>query len=343
MFGTKGGQGLFFEDFAVGQWWELPIPRTLTDGDRALYTALTGDRTPAYCGPSLVHPLAVFHTVFGQTVRVISLNAVANLGYARMKWGAPVEVGDTLTTRIDIVGLKENSSGASGIVWVDTVGRNQHGVEVIRFTRWVMVRKRSEAPTAYRNTPVIPDLPAWLTANELELPSTPLPTIAQTGSPLRWSDYTVGERIAHWDGMTVTEAEHMSFTRLFQNSAKVHFDARAMQGRPLVYGGVVISLAYALSFNGLENRVGIRAINGGTHANPVYAGDTLYAYTEVLDAAKLGGGVGALRLRMVVVKNREPWAGPFLEPQIADPRNPARSAHRSDVVLDLDYWDLVPT
>lgn len=341
-FGDKGGRGLFFEDFAVGQVFDLPLPRTITAGDVAQYIALTGDRTPKYCGPSgYVHPLVTFHTVFGQTVRTISLNAVANLGYARMLWGAPVEVGDTLHTSIEIIGLKENSSGTSGIVWVDTVGRNQHDVEVLRFTRWVMVRKQHEATTLYREDPVVPSLPSWLTADELDVPDALAPTFRETRSQRAFGEYEIGERIAHIDGMTLTEADHMSFTRLFQNSAKVHFDARAMDGKPLVYGGVVISLAYALAYHGLENRWGLRAVNGGTHANPTYAGDTLYAYTEVIDAKKLKGDRGALRLRLVCTKNLEPWADEAFEPMVEHPKKPGKQKHHPNVVLDLDYWEVV--
>ena len=93
----KGWQGNYFEDFALGTRLDCPPDRTLTAGDAAAYIALTGDRTAAFCGSSQqAHPLVVFHTVFGQTVRPISLNARANLGYAGIRWGAPVFFGDTL-------------------------------------------------------------------------------------------------------------------------------------------------------------------------------------------------------------------------------------------------------
>ena len=77
---------------------------------------------------------------------------------------------------------------------------------------------------------------------------------AAAGSPHRLGDYEVGERIDHVDGVTLTDAEHMMATRLWQNTAKVHFNTDARpDGRRLVYGGHVISLARALSFNGLAN------------------------------------------------------------------------------------------
>ena len=130
------------------------------------------------------------------------------------------------------------------------------------------------------------------------------------GSMYRYDSYEVGERIDHVDGMTIDEAEHRLATRLYQNPARVHFSAHAARagrfGRCLVYGGHVLSVARALSFNGLGNVLHIAAINGGAHANPVFAGDTVYAWSEVLDKAELAGhpDLGALRLRLVATKDR---------------------------------------
>src|SRR5690606_17769444 len=85
-----------------------------------------------------------------------------------------------------------------------------------------------------------------------------------SGSPYAYDDYEIGERIDHRDGMTLEEAEHAMATRLYQNTARVHFDAHEQKesrfGRRLVYGGHVISLARALSFNGLGNAVKVAAI-----------------------------------------------------------------------------------
>ncbi len=120
------------------------------------------------------------------------------------------------------------------------------------------------------------------------------------GEPHRLGDYAVGEVIDHVDGVTIEEAEHMLATRLWQNTAKVHFDATtAPDGKRLIYGGHVISLARALSFNGLANAQMIVALNGGAHANPCFAGDTVRAWSEVLDKAETDApGVGAIRLRL---------------------------------------------
>lgn len=337
----KGWTGNYFEDFELGAKLTCPIPRTIRSGDASAYIALTGDRTPVFCGPSeRVHPMVTFHAVFGQTVRLISLNARANLGYADIRWHAPVVLGDTLSTELEIVGLKENSSGTTGIVWVRNVGRNQRGETVLTFDRWVMVKKRGSEPTAYATDAVVPTLPKQVASSDLFVDSGALPDLSHTGGRWRFADYEVGERVLHYDGMAVNPSDHMALTRLFQNSAKVHFDAHGMDGKPLVYGGVVISHAYAMAFNGFENRLGIAAINAGAHANPTYAGDTLYAYTEVLETAELTESVGALRLRTVATKNADP-AKEEIPLRVDDPRKPGRTKYHSSVVLDLDYWELV--
>lgn len=337
----KGWTGNYFEDFEVGARWTCPIPRTMRSGITAAYVALTGDRTPVYCGPSgRVHPLVSFHSIFGQTVRQISLNARANLGYADIRWTGPVSLGDTLSCELEIIGLKENSSGTTGVVWVKNTGRNDAGDTVLTFYRWVMVKKRGTDPTPYKDAPVVPTLPKEVAAEDLWVDTDLIPDSETTGGRWTFGDYEVGERVQHFDGMVVNPSDHMALTRLFQNSAKVHFDAHAMDGKPLVYGGVIISHAYASAFNGFENRLGIVAINSGAHANPTYADDTIYAWTDVLDTAEVADGVGALRLRTVAVKNLDP-SREEIPLMVDNPKKPGRQKHHPNVVLDLDYWELM--
>ncbi|MEP5088740.1 MAG: MaoC family dehydratase, partial [Paracoccaceae bacterium] len=139
--------------------------------------------------------------------------------------------------------------------------------------------------------------------------------------------------IDHSDGVTVEEAEHMIATRLWQNTAKVHFDTSARpDGSRLIYGGHVISMARALSFNGLANAQMIVALNGGIHANPCVSGDTIRAWSEVLDKAPTTApGVGAIRLRLVATKGTSTFE---LKGQ--------DGKYLPNVLLDLDYWALMP-
>ena len=340
--------GNFFEDFRIGQQLVHATPRTVTVGDTALYQALYGSRFAVTSGETFARGLGlermpldsmlVFHVVFGKTVPDVSLNAVANLGYAAGVFGAPVYPGDTLTTTSEVIGLKENSNGRTGVVYVHSVGVNQDGETVLDYVRWVMVNKRDASVPAPE--PVVPSLPDAVPVDKLVVPySIDGYDTALAGSPFLWDDYEVGERIDHVDGMTIEEAEHMMATRLYQNTAKVHFnqhvEGRGRNGRRIVYGGHVISLARALSFNGLGNALSIAAINGGTHANPTFAGHTVYAWSEVLDRLELPGrsDVGALRLRTVATKDRA----------CADfPLKGEDGKYLPEVVLDLDYTVLMP-
>ncbi|MEX1234034.1 MAG: MaoC family dehydratase [Roseovarius sp.] len=340
---SKTNAGRFFEDYAVGQVIEHAVPRTVGAGERALYHALYPARHALYssdefargCGLAAapLDDLIAFHTVFGKTVPDVSLNALANLGYAEGRWLAPVWPGDTLRSVSEVIGLKENSNGKSGVVWVRTRGTNQHGDPVLEYVRWVMVRKRDAASPAPET--VIPDLSPALSAEQLVIPEGldfSSYDFGLAGEPHRWGDYSVGEVIDHVDGVTIEEAEHMLATRLWQNTAKVHFDATAREGGRLIYGGHVISMARALSFNGLANAQMIVGLNGGAHANPCHAGDTLRAWSEVLDRAETTApGVGALRLRLVATKG---GAAPALKGE--DGR------YLPEVLLDLDYWALMP-
>jgi 2-methylfumaryl-CoA hydratase len=159
------------------------------------------------------------------------------------------------------------------------------------------------------------------------------------GSPHLWDDYSAGEKIDHVDGMTIEESEHAMATRLYQNTARVHFNQHTEKegrfGRRLIYGGHIISIARALSFNGLANAVRVAAINGGRHVAPTFAGDTIYAWSEVLEKHELPGrrDIGALRLRTIAVKDRT----------CADfPNVGADGKTDPSVVLDLDYTVLIP-
>ena len=334
----KSTRGNFFEDFEKGMVLRHAAPRTVTEGDAALYTALTGDRRPLHCAATVaravgyrresVHDLLTFHIVFGKSVGDVSLNAVANLGYADVRFLSPVFPGDTLRAESEVLGRRETSSGKSGIVWVRTRGLDQDDREVLRYCRWVMVEKRAAEPTGAADAPV---LPKEVPAVELRAPAIDaraFPAWA-TGGRALFADYQVGERIHHVDGMTVEEADHMLATRLYQNTARVHFNQHQMAGsrfgRRLVYGGHVVSLAYALAYNGLENAVAMLAWNAGSHLSPTFAGDTLYAYTDVVDKAPLGDGFGALRVKLHAVKNADPSAEAVAED---DPRR----------VLMLDAW-----
>ncbi len=347
---TKTNQGNFFEDFQVGQIIRHATPRTVTAGYQSLYTALYGSRFAVQSSDAFaksvgyaqapVDDLLTFHIVFGKTVPDVSLNAVANLGYADCRFLKPVFPGDTLSTVSEVIGLKENSNGKTGTVYVRSTGSNQHGEAVLDYVRWVMVRKRDEmaaAPQAH-----VPSLPKRVEPSALGSACPPINGQAWdnvlAGSPHRFGGYAVGEKIDHVDGMTVEEAEHQLATRLYQNTAKVHFNQfsenKGRFGRRLIYGGHVISLARALSFNGLGNAFHIAAINGGRHVAPLFAGGTVFAWSEILETADVLGrsDVGALRVLTRATRDL-----PCTDHPVAD-----GSPDAPGVILELDYWALMP-
>jgi len=347
---SKTRPGNFFEDFFVGQEIIHATPRTVTEGEVALYTALFGSRfavtssdpfaADVGLGGAPVDSLLAFHVVFGKTVPDISLNAIANLGYANGRFGVPVYPGDTLSTTSTVIGVKENKDGKTGVVYVRSVGVNQVGEMVLDYVRWVMVRKGNlDAPAPMV---VVPALEVAVPVEDLHVPYDFEPGAYDTalaGSPFLWDDYAVGERIDHVDGMTIEEAEHMLAARLYQNTAKVHFNQHVEKegrfGRRIIYGGYIISLARSLSFNGLANAMSIAAINGGRHTAPTFAGDTIYAWSEVLGRMEVPdrSDVGALRIRTVATKDRACHDFPYQD---------ADGAYDPSVVLDFDYTVLMP-
>lgn len=345
---SKSQSGRFYEDFTIDETIHHATPRTMTEADATLYLALTGSRFAEQCSLPFakanglercpIDELLAFHIVFGKSVPDISLNAVANLGYADVHFHQLVYPGDTLTSASKVIGKKEISSGKAGIVYVHTIGTREDGSTAIDFIRWVMVKKRnvdirSELAQVPSTRPGIP-------ASELRLPAGLGPLSVDTrlsGSPFGFEDYEIGEKIDHLDGMGVMQSEHRLATRLYQNTARVHFNDHVEKdgrlGGVIVYGGVVISLARALSFNGLANAFHLLGINGGSHVNPCTGGDTVYAWSEVLDKAELSEDAGALRMRLVALKNRNAHDFPLRDD---------KGAYLPDVLLDLDYWVMIP-
>ncbi len=345
---TKINVGNFFEDFSIGQKIIHPLPRTITEGEVSLYIAFTGSRFALHSSDELaqeigynerpIDDILMFHLTFGKSVQDISLNAIANLGYAEISFPNPVFIGDTVRMESTVIGLKENSNGKSGVVYVHSIGYNEQDKEVLNFKRWVMVHKKdketmigiNEVPTFAESTPIVEDI---------NIPEIDMVDTNATGGEYFFEDYEVGERLNHPEGITIDDSDHTLATKLYQNNAKVHFNDHMMKSTPmgerLMYGGIVISIARAISFNGLQNAQWVYAINSGAHCNPTYAGDTIYAYTEVLDVIDHSrDDLGLLRLRTVAIKNQK-------SDEIESPKG-EDGKYLKNVVLDLDYTVISP-
>ena len=344
--------GYFFEDYRQGQRFAHATPRTISAGDVALYIALTGARQPLHCARTVaqslgyancpIDDLLLFNIAFGKTVPDISYNAVANLGYADCRFLRPVYIDDTIRAETEIIGLKENSNGKTGVVYVRSNALNQRDEIVLTWARWVMVTKRAGAPSMSTSTftpSSAPEFPAFVEKERLAMPAFLKPAAAlarDTGGARCWDDYQSGEVIYHPAGMTIDNSDHTLATKLYQNTARVHFDQLHMQGsrfqQRLIYGGHIISVCRALSYDGLENALSILAINSGSHTAPTFAGDTVYASSTVIDKWMLNENFGALRMQLNGFRNWHPAAS-------AAP-NTAPNAEQS--VLILDYTLLMP-
>jgi len=346
---NKINTGNFFEDFTIGHKIAHPLPRTISDGDVSLYIAFTGSRFALHSSDVLAQEfgydkkplddLLMFHLTFGKSVQDISLNAIANLGYAEVSFANPVFVGDTVNLVTEVIGLKENSNGKSGVVYVRSKGYNQNGLEILSLIRWVMIHKKNKGemtginnvPTFAKTTPI---------ASEISIPVAKNIDTHSTGGEYFWEDYEVGERLNHIEGITIDNSDHTLATKLYQNNAKVHFNDHMMKSSPmgerLMYGGHVISIARSISFNGLQNAQWIYAINSGAHSNPTYAGDTIYAYSEVIEKIEVENrdDIALLRLRTIGLKNMVPT-------DVESPKG-EDGKYLPNVVLDLDYTVVIP-
>ena len=349
--GSKYKIGNFFEDFSMGQKISHATPRTITLGDCSLYTALYGSRYALHSSNEFAKQLSLkespvddfllFNIAFGKTVPDISLNAIANLGYAECKFLKPAYPGDTITSHSEVIGLKENSNGDNGVVYVHSTGLNQKKEAVIDYKRWVMVRKKNKSLPKIES--VIPKLNSEVTKEEVIAISKDYQfemknyDFTAAGSDLVFEDYKIDEKINHIDGITVEEAEHMMATKLYQNNAKVHFNHFVEKGgrfgKRIVYGGHVISLTRSISFNGLSNAFKIIAINGGTHASPCFAGKTVFAWSKIIEKVDVSDTLGALRIRTNGLGDAQPYQFQHQD---------QNGKFNSDVLLSLDYWALVP-
>ena len=343
---NKNFKSRYFEDYKLNEEINHSVPRTITDGDVAIYLSTTGSRFPLNYSAEFsktlglkkipIDDILLFHMVFGRTVPDLSLNAIANLGYAGVKFHKPAFVGDTLNANSKIIGLKENSNGKTGTVYVESVGKNQNDEIVLTYYRWLMMRKRNEGMIkSFQNT--IPDLPDKVKTKDFNLIENfdiDKWSSSVSGSNFYFNDYSEEEEIHHLDGQTIEEAEHQIATRLYQNNARVHFNQHIEKsgrfGKRIIYGGYIISLARAISCNGLANTFKLAAIHSGKHSAPTFAGDTIYAWSKILEKEIIHKNVGAMMIRTLASKNDSKMNFP-------DKKNLT-----DNIVLDLEYSVLIP-
>ena len=156
--GIKAGwTGRVFEDFEVGDIYEHPLGRTVTQADNIWFTCLTMNTNPIHFDAEyarhtefkrpLVNSCFTLALVTGQSVTDLTVNGVANLGWDDVKLPNPLFEGDTVYARSEVLTVRESKSRPNvGVVTVKTTGVNQHGTPVIEFIRTFMIWKRGHVP-----------------------------------------------------------------------------------------------------------------------------------------------------------------------------------------------------
>ncbi len=301
-------KGNFLEDFRVGHVFHHKVGKTVTEG---LFNAFTGydmttnplhkNRRYAECygfRSMILPPGLVMNIVFSQTVEDISENARANLEYINMRFGAPVYIGDTLEVTSRVLGVKPSSRDRDrGVVHVQTTGRNQGGAVVLTYERKVQVWKKDlEAPVddAKIDAPEVPcslQLPPY-DAGRHYAELAPL-----TNTDTYFEDFTPGDTIEHSRGRVVT-SEHIALTAMLDNTSQVHCNQHMIDQNPdkyiggqlIVYGGIPFNLCLGLSCPDIaDNSLGDVIYPSGRHTAPIFAGDTVFATSEITEKADYRG------------------------------------------------------
>lgn len=307
--------GPYFDDFVVGETLSPAPDMTISSGDIATYQAICGDPlrlalsqplSQAVTGRSepFVNPALVMHVSIGQST-VATQRVIANLFYRGVKLQRQVHVGDTLSTSVQIRGLRENSRRADrpprGMVLLGITTVNQHDEVVVDYERCPMVHFRDPAPTGHAD-----DLGPASETLDLTRFVDAVPSSWDLTSLAEASTWEIGEVRRDHLRDTVTSAPELA--RLTQNLAPVHRDATLGQGgRRLVYGGHTIGLAQASLARLLPDMVTVVGWNSCDHLGPVFEGDVLGFRAELLDRLEVENGqLRAYSVKATVDRDGEP-------------------------------------
>lgn len=311
--------GPWFEDLRRGQVFEEALGMTITSGHAALHQALAGDRLylaldaplcRAVTGRDapLAHPNLVCDVAIGQSTGPTQ-RVRGNLFYRGLVLARPVFVGDTLRTRTEVVGLKQNrrreGAPATGLVALRIMTVDQHSRPVLDFWRCPMLPLREpNAVTGHADD--FEDIPQALASSAVEraVPADwDLEPLRNAAPGPHHAELVPGSAFAVEGGETVTGAPELA--RLTLNLAMAHTDATSTgHGRRLVYGGHTISVAAAHATRAIPAIATILAWEGCDHLGPVFEGDVLRTELRVACASPLGSGGGTARLRALVSAER---------------------------------------
>lgn len=314
-------KGNFLEDFEVGSMLRHKVGRTLTEGLFNAFTEFSMTTNPLsknrryaerYGFAGMVAPPGlVMALVFSQSVEDISENARANLEYIDVRFGAPVYLGDTIEAESLVLGVRPSNSNPNlGVVHVQTTGRNQRAEVVLTYQRKVQVwRGRSDAVVREATAAEVPTVAcdAWLPSYD---PSAKHAELAHlTSADTYFEDFTPGDILEHWRGRVMT-TEHIALTAMLDNTSQVHCNQHMIDqdpekylgGQLIIFGGIPFNLCLGLSCPDVaDNAISDLRYATGRHTAPIFAGDTVFAATEIASKGDLAGrpdlGVVATILR----------------------------------------------
>ena len=295
--------GPFFEDLTVGTVFDAAPAATLTDGGSAVHQALLGDRlrlpldhalsrTVIGSASAIVHPGYVCDVAIGQST-LATQRVKANLFYRGLAFHRFPERGDTLHTRTEVVGLKQNADkpgrAPTGLAALRITTVDQSDRLVLVFHRCAMLPLREQGARTGHDD----DLRGVGAARE----RTPDPTADWDADAFRAAvpgphfEPGITGTTLRSTADVVTGAPELA--RLTLNIAATHHDSR-QSGRRLVYGGHTIGLALAQASRLLPNLATVLSWLSCDHTGPVHEGDTLYSDLHIESARELSGGRGGV-------------------------------------------------
>lgn len=307
----RTAEGPYFDELAVGMVFDTAPGLTLTSGHAATHQAILADRLRLALDEPLAaevtgtqgvpaHPGLVWDVAIGQST-VVTHHVVANLFYRGLAFHRAPVIGDTLRTRTEVVGLRQNrpkqGRAPTGLAALRISTEDQLGRPVLDFWRCAMLPLRDAgARTGHADDlDAIGHPPEQATLAALTAEWRLDRFRAATGGT-HFADLRPGMSWRVGGGDVVSSAPELA--RLTLNLASAHHDAGA--GRRLVYGGHTIGLALSQTTRALPNLVTVAGWHGCDHTGPVHEGDTLHSELRVerTEALAAGGGLAHLRVRV---------------------------------------------
>ena len=322
--------GNFLEDFVPGALLRHKGGKTLTEGLFTTFTEWSMTTNPlaknahyarAYGYQGLVcSPGLTMLICFSQTVEDVSENARANLEYIDMRFGAPLYIGDSVEVETVVLGVRPSSSRPNlGIVHVQSTARKNVGeadeAVVMTWQRKVQVYKRDDQAELHTGEIEPADVECALWLPEYDAKRDYARRAHLTGADSYFEGFEVGTTIEHSRGRTVTP-EHIHLTAVLDNTSQVHCNQYMIDldpkqyvgGQLIIFGGIPFVLCLGLSSPDVgDNTLGDIVYPTGRHTAPLFAGDTVFAATEVLGIVKEGLDRGELDSLIECDMSAEPF------------------------------------